>query len=396
MPVGTPPLRVGFDVTALEAGLTGGTTMLVYNLVRGLALHPARPTLELLYARRPGTAADPLLAELTALGDGRVRVHHSRFVHGGLPIRGGETWRPTHPTVRALIGDVDVFHASDFVWPTPDGTPQVISVLDLTTRLFPEHHFWPNRFRHWRKLRWAQQHAQRFQVISAATGADLHRELGISTDRIDVIPLARAHALTPPTAALVREVRTTYGIGDAPFILCTGTIEPRKNHARLIAAFDRIAADYPTLRLVLAGGRGWKMRAIDTIIANASAATRIHKLGFVPAAALDVLYAEATVFAYPSLYEGFGLPLLEAMAAGTPVLTSNVSSLPEVAGDAAVLCDPTSVDAIASGLRQLLDSADLRATLSARGRERERTFTWERTADLTMQSYLRTLGRHTP
>jgi glycosyltransferase involved in cell wall biosynthesis len=113
----------------------------------------------------------------------------------------------------------------------------------------------------------------------------------------------------------------------------------------------------------------------------------------VPAEDLAALYATATVFAYPSLYEGFGLPILEAMAAGTPVLTSNVSSMPEVAGDAALLCDPTSVDSIADGLRRLLSDAALRAQLAERGRAREAQFTWERTADLTMQSYHRALAQ---
>ena len=140
------------------------------------------------------------------------------------------------------------------------------------------------------------------------------------------------------------------------------------------------------------GGRGWKTAEIDAALATSPERERIHCLGLVPAPDLQALYAGAILFAYPSLYEGFGLPLLEAMAAGTPIMTSQVSSLPEVAGDAAVLVDATSVDAIRGALDQLLLNARLRAQLAERGRRREARFTWRRTAELTLASYQRAIS----
>src|SRR5690606_7214544 len=171
-----------------------------------------------------------------------------------------------------------------------------------------------------------------------------------------------------------------------------GTLEPRKNHVRTIRAFETLADRFPDLRLVLAGGWGWKSGPIRQAIESARVRDRIHVLGAVPAGDLAALYAGARVFAFPSLYEGFGIPLLEAMAASVPTLTSNVSSMPEVAGDAALLVDPTSVEAIAAGLERLHVDEVLRRRLIQLGREREREFTWTRAAQETLATYRRALG----
>jgi glycosyltransferase involved in cell wall biosynthesis len=191
----------------------------------------------------------------------------------------------------------------------------------------------------------------------------------------------------------MRELRARHGLRADRYVLSVGTLEPRKNHARLVRAFDALAATRPDLRLVLAGARGWKSGAVDSAIAAAGARARIHVLGGVSADDLAALYSGATAFAYPSLYEGFGLPVLEAMAAGAPVLTSTVSSLPEVAGDAALLVDPDDSDAMAGAMHELLFDEALRTRLAGMGLARAASFTWERTARATAESLRRARRR---
>jgi glycosyltransferase involved in cell wall biosynthesis len=207
--------------------------------------------------------------------------------------------------------------------------------------------------------------------ISEATRADLVARFPATVPRACVVPLAADadfFAAQPDPATNER-----HGL-DRPYVLAVGTLEPRKNLERLVAAWEGLA-DTHTLALV--GPRGWDD---ETIVAAARRAGDVRLLGHVSDADLAALYAGADCFAYPSLYEGFGLPVLEAMAAGAPVLTSNVSSLPEVAGDAALLVDPRDSDAIRAGLARLLGDGALRAGLRARGRARAAQYSWDRTA----------------
>lgn len=385
-------MRVGIDVTSFEWGLSAGTPIYMYHLVRGLRSAAPESTLVLVFNRHRGTAGDAILDELRGPS---VQVRYIDFWSGRVPA-GSSAWFPFHPGVERLAGQVDVFHAGDYLWPSGGQVPTVLSVLDLTTELFPEHHARVNRWRHRRKLRWAEREADRVVAISESTKRDLVRHRLIDPDRIDVVPLARGTTTGGKAAspADVARVRRKFGLGDSPYILTVGTIEPRKNHVRLIEAFGRISDAFPDLRLVIAGGPGWLMGAIERALEQSPAADRIHRLGFTEAEDMPALYEGATLFAYPSLYEGFGLPLLEAMAAGVAVVTSRASSLPEVAGDAALLVDPESTDDLAEGLRRLLNDDTLRRRLVEAGRRREAEFTWRRTAELTLASYRRAIHDH--
>jgi glycosyltransferase involved in cell wall biosynthesis len=222
--------------------------------------------------------------------------------------------------------------------------------------------------------------AQALVCVSAATRRDLVQRVPSSAPRSVVVPLAAAAQFASPGSAQPAIER--------PYVLAAGTLEPRKNLERLLDAWAQLP---PALRdayeLVLVGPVGWQADAIRARVRGGG----VRLTGYVPDEQLAALYHGCELFCYPSLYEGFGLPVLEAMLAGAPVITSNVSSLPEVAGDAAVLVDPRSVDAIRAALARLLTDPDERCRLRAAGRARAALFSWERTA-IELRGVLRRLG----
>lgn len=221
-------------------------------------------------------------------------------------------------------------------------------------------------------IRPALRRTRRLLCVSEATRADLAARWPATAGKSVTIPLA-ADALF--AAALPSPA-------DRPYVLTVGTLEPRKNLTRLLDAWASLAPEERgEHELLVVGPKGWEQ---EEVLRRAHGAPGVRLLGHVSDAELASLYAGSTVFAYPSLYEGFGLPVLEAMAAGATVLTSAVSSLPEVAGDAALLVDPTDVEAIRAGLARLLGDPALRARLAEAGRARATGFSWARTAAATL------------
>jgi len=293
------------------------------------------------------------------------------------------------------FGDFDVFLATNFLPPATRGR-FVMMVHDLAFRVMPETA--PHHDRRWhRRFERALDEAAGVLVPSEAAREDLLRLYGLDPSRLEAIH----HGVDPaapqdvPEDALGR-VRRRLGLGEDPYALFLGGIEPRKNLVALLRAFAAVPGE--RARLVIAGGAvRWfptATRALDEAIAALPAGVRdrVVRPGYVGEEDKRALLAGATALAYPSRYEGFGLPVLEAMAAGVPVLTSTVSSLPEVAGDAALLVDPDDVDAIANGLRWLLEDEALRARLRDAGRERAEAFTWEETARRTAAALHRAAG----
>jgi len=226
---------------------------------------------------------------------------------------------------------------------------------------------------------------------SQATAEDLKTFLGVSGDRVAVVLLGVDDALRPADAPEIKRVRVKYGLPER-FYLYLGTIEPRKNLPRLIEAFDAIAGKTDA-GLVIAGREGWKADATRRAFAEAAHRDRVKFPGFVPADDMAAVMSAAVAFVWPSLWEGFGLPPLEAMACGTPVVTSKTSSLPEVTGDAALLVDPANVDEIAATMLRVSEDVALRARLREAGLARARTLTWRRTAEQTAAVYRRVAGR---
>jgi glycosyltransferase involved in cell wall biosynthesis len=286
-----------------------------------------------------------------------------------------ETWQwLRRPRVESTVGRVDVVHDAGYVVP-PSRAPLVATVHDVLFLAYPDHYTWHTRVVLRRGLELARRHAT-LVICPSRTTADACRAAGFEDDRLRLVPWGVRSGAADP--ARIPPIRRRYRL-DRPFVLFVGTVEPRKNIHRVIEAFRRL--DRTDLELVLAGPQGWREDL------GASVAGRVRWLGPVPRDHLECLYAAADAFVYPSLGEGFGLPVLEAMAQGAPVVTSAGTATEEVAGEAAVLVDPTDVDAIAAGLHRVLDDRELAATLRSAGPTRAATFTWDRSAALVAGIY---------
>ncbi len=271
--------------------------------------------------------------------------------------------------------------------------PYVITVHDLAIFLYPETFTFKKRVLQRLLLPTLARGAAAILTPSEATRRDVLRILPVQPERVVAVPLAAdARFHTPPDALTIARERKNLQL-PKHFLLAVGTLEPRKNLVRLIEAFERVAPAHPDIALVLAGGRGWKDEGIARTLNASPLKNRIHPVGYVSPDALKVLYHEAIALCYPSLYEGFGLPVVEAMASGAPVLTSRGSSLDEVAAGAAVAVDPLDVAEIAAGMTQLISDGDLRARLRALGLARAAELSWAKTATGTRAVFAQVTGK---
>jgi len=360
-------MRVGFDATTLVGHISGvggytarllealggqshGIERLIVLSNRDISIDP-RPGLEV-YARR-------------------------RF-----PIR--SAWMQlVLPTILRELRP-DLVHFTNYLAPVVTRTPFVVSFHDMSLTILPEAHTLKKRLLTASLIPTVARKAARILVPSESTRRDVVRLLGVDAGRIRLVPYAASPLYRPlPASAqslLARGVRP-------PYFLYVGTLEPRKNLARALRAFLRVAPALPDHQFVIVGQAGWKYGEILREAGRPELLARVVRTGYLPEEELPLLYNHAVALVYPSLYEGFGLPVIEAMACGTPVLTSRTSSLGEIAHDAALLVDPTSEDELADGLSTLAGDEGLRRSLAARGRERAALFSWERTARETVAVY---------
>jgi len=303
-------------------------------------------------------------------------------------------WTPSHhrleryalPAEIARLG-LDVMHSPDFIPPFRATCRTVITVHDLAFLLYPQF-LTPESARYYSQIDQAVRRTDHIIADSENTRQDLLKLLGAPADKVSVVYLAANPIYRPlPLAQARQRVAEKFGLNN-DFVLFVSTIEPRKNLPTLLRAYRQLLDAYKLdVELVLVGGPGWLYDEVPTLVEKLRLTHKAHFLGRVPDDELLYLYNAAGLVAHPAVYEGFGLPPLEAMACGTPVIVSNSSSLPEVVGDAGVLVEATDVDAWAAALWRVLTDDTLREELSQKALARAGYFSWERTARQTLRIY---------
>jgi glycosyltransferase involved in cell wall biosynthesis len=393
------PKQIGIDASRIAVAARTGTEHYTYELLAALARRDRR-TRYTLYCNQPLAALPPLGAN---------------FVLRRIPFP--RLWTHIRLSAELLARAPEVLfvpaHVLPLGAPLRRSTRTVVTIHDLGYLRFPEAHTRAHRLYLRLSTLWSARAATQLIAVSSATRDDLMRLARVPATKITVVHHGLSERFRPvEDPAAITAVLERYGLGDketrrqgdketrrqgdteAPFayLLYVGTVQPRKNLARLIESFAQLlqATDgnlqsaICNLQLVIAGKRGWLTEAIERRAVELGIAERVRFTGYVADEDLPALLGGALAFIFPSLYEGFGMPVLEAMACGAPVLTSNSSSLPEVAGDAALLVDPEDTAALAEGLARLATDAGLRADLRMRGLARAAAFTWDRCAEETL------------
>jgi glycosyltransferase involved in cell wall biosynthesis len=389
-------MHIGIDISRLGVSARTGTEHYTYELLAALA-RLDRANRYTLYCNRPSAALPPLGPNMALR-----------------PMPAPRLWTHYRLSREMLARPPDLLFVPAHVLPLVRPRRSVVTIHDLGYEHFPQTH--PRAQRLYLRLStlWSARTAARVIAISGATRGDLVARYGVPPAKITVVH----HGLSPrfrpePSPERQTAAQARYGIRP-PYFLYIGTVQPRKNLARLIEAFARAleigdwrleaaaainaaAEPFPqsrppdhqfpisNLQLVIAGKRGWLSEPIERRAGELGVAGRVHFTGYVDDEDVPALLSGALAFVFPSLYEGFGLPVLEAMACGAPVIAANTSSLPEVAGDAALLVDPTDTSAIARALRDVAASPALRDELRQKGFARAAQFTWERCARETLR-----------
>jgi glycosyltransferase involved in cell wall biosynthesis len=363
----------------LLAGEPGYRSAGIHRYIHCLLQHLGRADAHLRYTvllGKRGTFSDPHLA-----------LERSSWPTHRASVRA--VWEQVvQPQVLRRIG-ADLVHAPVFVAPLVASCPSVITIHDLSFLRFPELFRSANRLYLTTMTRMSARRARRVIAVSRHAARESVELLGVEPSRIEVVYHGVDPAFRPLPTEQVEAFRQRLGL-PARFALFVGTLEPRKNLSRLIEAFARIPDS--GARLIIAGGKGWLYDGLFCHVERLGLQDRVSFVGYVPQDHLPLWYGAATVFVYPSLYEGFGLPVLEAQACGVPVLTSSVSSLPEAAGDASLLLDPYDVEALAANIHRLLHDRPLRERLREKGLVHAGQFSWVRTARETAEVYRRVIA----
>ena len=375
----TGPARIGLDYTpAWEQG--AGIGRYVRELVAALAIEDQSTAWRLFVAGArksqlpPAPGGNFCWRPVALSSHWLMRLWH----RARLPV-----------PIELFTGPLTLYHATDFVLPpVRRATTTIVQVHDLSFLRVPDAA--PPTLKAWleRVVPASVRRADYVLADSQATRQDLIELFAVTPhSKIGVLHGGVDSRFSPRPAAIQLAVRRKYGLDDWPFILSVGTVQPRKNFGRLVESLGRLRAEGHDLHLVIVGGTGWLSEPFHAELRDSGLRDVVHLVGYAEDKDLPALYSAATVFAFPSLYEGFGFPVLEAMACGVPVVTSNLSSLPEVAGDAALLVDPYDVAALSDALgRIVLDSA-LRHRLVQAGHRQAERFTWQRAARELLNVY---------
>ncbi len=377
------PVKVAFHVDQLWFPAPGGIGTYVRELAR--ALIEEDPTLHLLPFRSRFEAGEPPSPWLGTAPPVTVIDRPIRWLYPRWNVAG-------RPALPRELADAAIVHMTNpaAIAPKRRGQRLVVTVHDLAFVTHPE--LFPRRWRMLYRagLRAVARRADAILVPSRFTASELGEHSDVDAARVHVTPLASSLPTSVPEPHDLDSTLARLGVA-RPYILSVGTLEPRKNHARLIRAYRHLAAAGRAQALVLSGPRGWLDEELTRELDADGPGLVVHTHAR-DDAELDALYRGADVFVYPALYEGFGLPVVEAMARGVPTIASDGSSLREVAGGAALLVDPLDEQAIADAIGQVLDDPALAADLRARGLERASSFSWQETARATLRVYRHVVG----
>lgn len=372
-------MRVGFDITPITSRRTGVGTY-CFQLLRHLLALEENFQITGFSSGWGRLALGPLA--------GKIARRHipipTRLLY--------QLWSATgRPKIDRLLGNIDLYHATNFFLPPVARARRVLTIHDLSFLVMPEYSSPAIVGPFSRGMRQFAAGADAILAYSQSTKNDIVRLLGIPSEKITVAPIAADPALAPiAKEAAAAHLQQTYGIS-RPFFLFVGTLEPRKNVAGVVRAFAQLAGEFPH-NLVLIGPAGWNSEAIFQSIAQCGVPDRTIRPGFVPAEDLSAFYSAAAALLFPTHYEGFGLPLLEAMTCGCPIVTSDNSSVREVAGDAALYAPCDDIGAIAAAARRVVEDSPSRETMIKSGYAQARKFSWADCAQATFDVYRRLLG----
>jgi len=354
---------IGIDASRATVERLTGTETYSFELIKALTELNTDQRFELYVNAKTPPDRLPSLGEAICIPLPRL------WTHGRLSIemvrrRPGVLFVPAHVVPFIHPRTVVTIHDLGYLEHPDAHPPGDLRVLDWSTR-------------------WSVRSATKIIAISQTTKTDLIRHYRVPSDKIQVVPHGVSGSLCAASPDEMARMREKYSLPER-YVLAVGTVQPRKNLARLAEAVLKLNAGCEQIELVIAGKRGWLADEVEREIAKSGASHIIRMLGYVADGDLPALYSGAKVFCQPSLYEGFGMPVLEAMACGTPVVAANRSSLPEIGGEAAMYADPFSVDALALALSRVIKEKELRAQMIGRGLLRVQDFTWNRTATRTL------------
>jgi glycosyltransferase involved in cell wall biosynthesis len=381
-----PKYRIGFDITAaMSQG--AGIGRYTRELIRSLVKHDSRYEYRLITARTAAKISndDPILgAENATL---RTLWLNDRWLY--------RLWHRFHVPLRAewLTGKIDLYHSPDYVLPPlSNALPAVLTVHDLSFIHYPEA-FTQSLLRFLNNaVPRSISRATHVLADSASTKEDLQRVWNIPEAKISVVYSGVSPHFHPVTGKnILRDTLQKYNLGEKPYVLSVGTLQPRKNYEMLIRAF-RLVSEKVSHNLVIVGGKGWMYEQIQDEIKQQNLSNRVRLLGYADDSDLPALYSGAALFVFPSLYEGFGLPLLEAMACGVPVISSDASSLPEVTGKASIMLSPDDQAGWSGEMIDILEDPDRRTKMVAAGFLQARHFSWKESARTVTEIYHKLLS----
>ena len=363
--------RVGVNLLWLVPGVVGGSEEYAVRLLAALADRVGSSVDVTLLANRRLAGAHPQLLERY-----RVVVAPVRGDHKALRVAAESTWLAVEVRRRRI----DLVHHLGGILPLVQGAPGVVTIHDLQPLAMPEHFHPVKQSFHRLVLPWTARSARRIATLTEHARRDLVARLDVDPSRVDIVP----SGVAPEVVRAPEDVAATvarYGLDGDPYFLYPAITYPHKNHLLLVEAFAGLRSEHPGARLVLTGGEARSEDVVRDRVEALGLGAAVVRTGRIPAWDLDALYRAAAALTFPSTFEGFGLPVLEAMARGCPVLAADATALPEVVGDAGVLLPPDRPEDWVVAMRRIIEDQAHRRGLVAAGRRRAAQYTWDAAAD---------------